>query len=160
MTAYSNTKKINIFRNGLALSAALACLVTAYSFTKNTSLDFLLYLFLTLIFAVLVGSAITYFAYKRLDDILEQLNIPIATFLVFFLHTINLLFISKLILAAFIHFKVAYGYFMLPVAIDIVGAIILASIVRLLSYGGMSISTRLTLLTIATALIVTAAVAL
>lgn len=160
MTAYSKTKKISVFRNGLTLSAALACLVTAYAFTKNTSLDLLLYLFLTLIFAILVGSAITYFAYKRLGDILGQRDIPVATILVFLLHSVNLLFISKLILAAFINFKVAYGYFLLPVAIAIMGAVILVSIVRILDYSRLSITLRLFLLMLATVLVAVTTIAL
>lgn len=160
MIAHNNTKNTIIFTRGLALSAAITSLVTAYSIAKNTSLDFLLYLFLVLIVMILIGVTITYFAYKQLSDTLEELEIPASPILIFLLHTVNLLTISKVLLLVFISFEIAYGYLLLPIAIAATGAVIFACIIRILRITALSLTWRMLFLIITTILIITLAIIL
>jgi hypothetical protein len=128
----SKPKKAAVVATGLALSAAPACLLTVYTFAKNSSLDSLLYLFLSLIFAILVTLVISYIAYKKLGDMVNFFHLHTGPFIVTLCHFVILVGLGNLILDAFIHFKIAYGYILLPVTIDVVGAFTLIAIIRIL----------------------------
>lgn len=115
-----------VFKNGLALSVGVALTIDAYIFTKNLTMDSLLFYALPLITLVLAGIAITYFAYRRLSTF----NLP--TFFVGALYGAITIECGLLLLRGFIHSQVPYGYLLLPIATIITGAFVLTGIVGIL----------------------------
>lgn len=119
-------KASTIFSVGLALSAGPAFIIDSYAFAKNQPMDALLFYILQLIAVCLIGVALTYFAYRRLYILFE----PPVVYLVLTQLTITG-GIGTLLLNLFIAFQVSYGYYLLPVAIDLAGALVLMALVRL-----------------------------
>lgn len=140
-----------VFKNGMALTAGIALTIDAYIFTKNLTMDGLLFYSLPLITLVLAGIAVTYFAYRRLSTF----NLP-ALFVVTLYAAITIE-CGLLLLRGFIYLQIPYGYLFLPIATDITGAFVLASIVgvlRLKSNDFIKGALFLLALTIVTAMVV------
>ena len=130
----------SLFRNGLALTTGIALTFTSYSFAKNLTMDALIFYSLFLIVVTLTGLAISYFAYLRLRD---ALSLPMGFIIV--PYSIITIEISILLLRSFIHFHVPYGYLLLPMAIEIAGAVIFMILVHIL-WSGLKIKMKLSLM--------------
>lgn len=127
--AVMNSKKVtygSIFWTGLALSAGPAILIDSYSFAKNLSMDYLLFYILQVIAACLVGAALTYFAYRNLYSRFET-----TIKYVVFVHLLATTGVGILLLKMLIIFQVNYGYYLLPIAIDLAGALILLGLIKI-----------------------------
>ena len=125
------SKKINyssIFWTGIALSAGPAILIDSYSFAKNLSMDYLLFYILQLIAVCLAGVAMTYFAYRSLYNRFET-----SVVLIVFVQLFATVGVGALLLKLFIAYQISYGYYLLPIAIDLAGALILLGLVEISS---------------------------
>jgi hypothetical protein len=119
----------SLFNSGLALTAGIALTVNSYAFAKNAFINELLYYALALIVITFAGLGISYFAYRHLSNTLDlSIGFIIVTYSVIAIE------LSLLLLREFIHFHVPYGYFLLPVAIDVAGALVLLTIVSILQF--------------------------
>ena len=118
----------SIFLIGVALSIGPAILIDSYSFAKNLSMDYLLFYILPIIAVCLGGLAATYFAYRNLYNRFETSIIYVV--LIQLIATVG---VGVLLLKTFITFQVSYGYYLLPIVIDLVGALILLGLIKVVS---------------------------
>ncbi len=124
-------KSRKLFNEGLALSAGFALTTASYALGKNLPLSSLLFFAPFLILLPLTGFAISYFSIQRISVYMQKKTVRVPTSVIIFLHFICLCFLIGLIYAAFVRYKIQYAYLLLPLSIDLSGALVLLSIVRI-----------------------------
>lgn len=124
-------KRSRLFNEGLALSALPALAVVSYAVAKNTYLDGLFFFTPLLLALPLIGFAITYFSIRRIAKLINHSTADYSETAVIFTYVVYICLSIGGIYASFVRYEVPYAFILLPLTVDIVGAVFFVLVIYL-----------------------------